>query len=130
MNFLLHKTTVAFNINGDALGYYDIIAWDWNGPEWSFEIIGSASLSPVHLDINKTKIQWHGKNNQVMRHGRLPGDCFMLPGPGGVMPTQSRTETLHVRLPQVCSPPARDASPTCCQTDAQLDLGTSDPRLC
>ncbi|NP_445757.1 taste receptor type 1 member 1 precursor [Rattus norvegicus] len=65
VNFLLHENTVAFDDNGDTLGYYDIIAWDWNGPEWTFEIIGSASLSPVHLDINKTKIQWHGKNNQV-----------------------------------------------------------------
>ncbi|XP_021055226.1 taste receptor type 1 member 1 [Mus pahari] len=65
VNFLLHKKTVAFDDYGDPLGYYDIIAWDWKGPEWTFEVIGSASLSPVHLDINKTKIQWHGKNSQV-----------------------------------------------------------------
>lgn len=82
MNFLLHENTVAFDDNGDTLGYYDIIAWDWNGPEWTFEIIGSASLSPVHLDINKTKIQWHGKNNQVKGHGCSPGNCFMLREPG------------------------------------------------
>ncbi|EDL81215.1 taste receptor, type 1, member 1, isoform CRA_b [Rattus norvegicus] len=71
VNFLLHENTVAFDDNGDTLGYYDIIAWDWNGPEWTFEIIGSASLSPVHLDINKTKIQWHGKNNQSFTSASL-----------------------------------------------------------
>lgn len=65
MNFLLHKHTVAFDDIGDPLDDYDIIAWDWNGPEWTFEVIGSATLSPVQLDINKTKIRWHGKNNQV-----------------------------------------------------------------
>ncbi|XP_051027619.1 taste receptor type 1 member 1 [Acomys russatus] len=65
VDFLLHKDTVAFDDNGDPLGYYNIIAWGWNGPEWAFEVIGSASLSPVHLDINKTKIQWHGNSSQV-----------------------------------------------------------------
>ncbi|ERE81899.1 taste receptor type 1 member 1 isoform X1 [Cricetulus griseus] len=65
VNFLLQKDTVAFDDNGDPLGGYNIISWDWNGPEWTFEVIGSASVSPVQLDINKTKIQWHGKNNQV-----------------------------------------------------------------
>lgn len=65
VNFLLHKHTVAFDDIGDPLDDYDIIAWDWNGPEWTFEVIGSATLSPVQLDINKTKIRWHGKNNQV-----------------------------------------------------------------
>ncbi|KAL1776478.1 taste receptor type 1 member 1 [Sigmodon hispidus] len=67
VNFLLHKDTVAFDDSGDPLGDYDIIAWDWNGPQWTFEVIGSASasLSPVQLDINKTKIQWHGKKNQA-----------------------------------------------------------------
>ncbi|XP_041507160.1 taste receptor type 1 member 1 isoform X3 [Microtus oregoni] len=65
VNFLLHKHTVAFDDIGDPLDDYDIIAWDWNGPEWTFEVIGSATLSPVQLDINKTKIRWHEKNNQV-----------------------------------------------------------------
>ncbi|XP_075802811.1 taste receptor type 1 member 1 isoform X2 [Microtus pennsylvanicus] len=65
VNFLLHKHTVAFDDIGDPLDDYDIIAWDWNGPEWTFEVIGSATLSPVQLDINKTKIRWHGKSNQV-----------------------------------------------------------------
>lgn len=87
MNFLLHKKTVAFDDNGDPLGYYDIIAWDWNGPEWTFEVIGSASLSPVHLHINKTKIQWHEKNNQVMGHGHTPPYVSRILG---VIPIQSR----------------------------------------
>ncbi|XP_058408767.1 taste receptor type 1 member 1 isoform X2 [Diceros bicornis minor] len=65
VNFLLHEDTVTFDDNGDPLSGYDIIAWDWSGPEWTFQVIGSSTWSPVWLDINKTKIQWHGKDNQV-----------------------------------------------------------------
>lgn len=66
VNFLLHKYTVRFNDNGDPLSGYDIIAWDWSGPKWNFRVIGSSMWPPVQLDINKTKIRWHGKDNQVM----------------------------------------------------------------
>lgn len=66
VNFLLHEDVVTFNDNGDPLSSYDIIAWDWSGPKWTFQVIGSSRWSPVRLDINKTKIQWHGKDNQVM----------------------------------------------------------------
>lgn len=66
VNFLLHKHNVIFKDNGDPLGGYDIIAWEWNGPEWTFRVIGSSTSSPARLDINTTKIQWHGKDNQVM----------------------------------------------------------------
>nr|XP_017497317.2 taste receptor type 1 member 1 isoform X1 [Manis javanica] len=65
VNFLLHEDIVIFNDSGDPLNGYDIIVWDWNGPEWTFRVIGSSTQSPVRLDINKTKIQWHGKDNQV-----------------------------------------------------------------
>ncbi|XP_001496162.2 taste receptor type 1 member 1 isoform X1 [Equus caballus] len=65
VNFLLHEDVVTFNDNGDPLSSYDIIAWDWSGPKWTFQVIGSSRWSPVRLDINKTKIQWHGKDNQV-----------------------------------------------------------------
>ncbi|XP_060056945.1 taste receptor type 1 member 1 isoform X2 [Erinaceus europaeus] len=65
VNFLLHKDTVAFNNKGDPLSGYDIIAWDWNGPNWSFRVIGSSTWYPLRLNINKTKIKWHGKSNQV-----------------------------------------------------------------
>lgn len=66
MNFLLHEDTVTFDDNGDPLSGYNIIAWDWIGPKWTFRVIGSFTWSPVRLDINKTSIRWHGKNNQVM----------------------------------------------------------------
>ena len=66
VHFLLHKDTVAFNDNGDPLSSYNIIAWDWNGPKWTFTVLGSSTWSPVQLNINETKIQWHGKDNQVM----------------------------------------------------------------
>ncbi|KAG3282024.1 taste 1 receptor member 1, transcript variant X2 [Ictidomys tridecemlineatus] len=65
VNFLLHEDTVTFDDNGDLLSGYNIIAWDWIGPNWTFRVIGSFTWSPVRLDINKTNIQWHGKNNQV-----------------------------------------------------------------
>ncbi|XP_048205966.1 taste receptor type 1 member 1 [Perognathus longimembris pacificus] len=65
VNFLLHEDTVAFDGNGGPLPSYDIIAWDWSGPQWTFRVVGSSTWSPVHLDLNKTKIQWHGRNKQV-----------------------------------------------------------------
>lgn len=66
VNFLLHEDTVIFNDNGDPLSGYDIIAWDWSGPKWTFRVIGSSTWPPVQLDINKTKIRWHGEDNQVI----------------------------------------------------------------
>ncbi|XP_004863765.1 taste receptor type 1 member 1 [Heterocephalus glaber] len=65
VNFLLHEDTVAFDKNGDPLGSYDIIAWDWSGPMWTFRVVGSSTWPPVQLDINKTNIRWPGKDNQV-----------------------------------------------------------------
>ncbi|XP_062046339.1 taste receptor type 1 member 1 [Lepus europaeus] len=65
VNFLLHEDRVMFTDVGDPLGGYDVIAWDWSGPEWTFRVIGSSLRSPVHLDINKTKIQWDTKDNKV-----------------------------------------------------------------
>ena len=68
VNFLLHKHTVTFSDSGDSLSGYDIIAWDWSDPKWTFRVIGSSSsslLSPVQLDINTTKIPWRGGDNQV-----------------------------------------------------------------
>ncbi|XP_039109182.1 taste receptor type 1 member 1 isoform X2 [Hyaena hyaena] len=65
VNFLLHEDTVMFHDNGDPLSGYDIIAWDWSGPNWTSRVIGSSTWPPVQLDINETKIRWHGKDNQV-----------------------------------------------------------------
>uniref|UniRef100_H0WIR9 Taste 1 receptor member 1 n=1 Tax=Otolemur garnettii TaxID=30611 RepID=H0WIR9_OTOGA len=75
VNFLLHEDTVAFNDNGDPLSGYIIIVWDWSGPKWTFTIVGSSTWSPVHLDINKTKIQWQGKDNQVPK-SVCSSDCL------------------------------------------------------
>ncbi|XP_032350979.1 taste receptor type 1 member 1 [Camelus ferus] len=75
VNFLLHKHNVIFKDNGDPLGGYDIIAWEWNGPEWTFRVIGSSTSSPARLDINTTKIQWHGKDNQVPK-SVCSSDCL------------------------------------------------------
>ncbi|XP_013825676.2 PREDICTED: taste receptor type 1 member 1 isoform X2 [Capra hircus] len=65
VKFLLHKNAVTFNDDGNTLSNYDIIAWDWSGPNWTFRVIGFSSPFSVSLDINTTKIRWHGNNNQV-----------------------------------------------------------------
>ncbi|XP_075394280.1 taste receptor type 1 member 1 isoform X2 [Tenrec ecaudatus] len=61
----IQKDTLIFNDNGDPLSGYDIIAWDWSGPEWTFRVIGASTWPPVQLDINKTQIQWPGGKGQV-----------------------------------------------------------------
>ncbi|KAM8791788.1 LOW QUALITY PROTEIN: taste receptor type 1 member 1 [Rhynchonycteris naso] len=66
VNFLLCKDTVTFNNNGDHLGNFNIIVWDWSDPKWTFRVIISSTWSPVRLDINKTKTQGHGKDSQGM----------------------------------------------------------------
>ncbi|XP_012887106.1 PREDICTED: taste receptor type 1 member 1 [Dipodomys ordii] len=65
VNFLLHEDTVTFDDKGDPLPGYNVITWDWSGPQWTFRVIGSSTWSPVQLDLNQTEIQWHGKSNQV-----------------------------------------------------------------
>ncbi|XP_027420839.1 taste receptor type 1 member 1 [Bos indicus x Bos taurus] len=65
VKFLLHKDAVTFNDDGNTLSNYDIIAWDWSGPNWTFRVIGSSSPFSVLLDLNTTKIRWHGNDNQV-----------------------------------------------------------------
>ncbi|XP_004596139.2 taste receptor type 1 member 1 isoform X2 [Ochotona princeps] len=65
VNFPLHEDTVMFDDIGDPLSGYDIITWDWSGPQWDFTVIGSFMWSSVHLDIDKTKIQWPREDNQV-----------------------------------------------------------------
>ncbi|XP_011793658.1 PREDICTED: taste receptor type 1 member 1 isoform X2 [Colobus angolensis palliatus] len=75
VNFLLHEDTVMFNDNGDPVSSYNIIAWDWSGPKWTFTVLGSSTWSPVQLDINETKIQWHGKDNQVPK-SVCSSDCL------------------------------------------------------
>uniref|UniRef100_A0A8C9AQA1 Taste 1 receptor member 1 n=1 Tax=Prolemur simus TaxID=1328070 RepID=A0A8C9AQA1_PROSS len=75
VNFLLHKDTVTFNDNGGSFSGYSIIAWDWSGPNWTFTFVGSSTWSPVRLDINETKIQWHRKDNQVPK-SVCSSDCL------------------------------------------------------
>ncbi|XP_069333393.1 taste receptor type 1 member 1 isoform X2 [Eulemur rufifrons] len=75
VNFLLHEDTVTFNDNGGSFSGYAIIAWDWSGPNWTFTVIGSSTWSPVQLDINETKIQWHRKDNQVPK-SVCSSDCL------------------------------------------------------
>ncbi|XP_074162491.1 taste receptor type 1 member 1 [Sminthopsis crassicaudata] len=65
VNFILHGNTVSFNKYGDPVSGYDIITWDWNGPNWTFKVIGASTWYPDHLEIDGTKILWHKEKNQV-----------------------------------------------------------------
>ncbi|KAM9034685.1 taste receptor type 1 member 1 [Sarcophilus harrisii] len=67
VNFILHGNTVSFNEYGDPVSGYDIVTWDWNGPNWTFKVIGSSTWYPDHLEIDGTKILWHKEKNQVPR---------------------------------------------------------------
>ncbi|XP_074074686.1 taste receptor type 1 member 1 isoform X2 [Macrotis lagotis] len=65
VNFMLHGNPVSFNEHGDPVSSYDIITWDWNGPNWTYKIIGASTWYPVHLEVDETKICWHKEKNQV-----------------------------------------------------------------
>ncbi|XP_004705255.1 taste receptor type 1 member 1 isoform X1 [Echinops telfairi] len=71
----IQRDTLLFNDNGDPLSGYDIIAWDWSGPEWTFRVIGASTWPPVQLDINKTQIQWPGGKGQVPK-SECSEDCL------------------------------------------------------
>ncbi|XP_025965727.2 taste receptor type 1 member 1 isoform X2 [Dromaius novaehollandiae] len=65
VNFSLHENQISFDANGDILKGYDIMMWNWRGPSWSSEVVGSFSVSPDRLSIDQDKILWHTEDNQV-----------------------------------------------------------------
>ncbi|XP_044527183.1 taste receptor type 1 member 1 [Gracilinanus agilis] len=84
VNFTLQGNPVSFDEDGDPVSGYDIITWDWNGPNWTFKVIGTSTWPPICLEIDETKIHWHKEKNQVPRsvcsQDCLPGEARRIVG--------------------------------------------------
>ncbi|XP_075293524.1 taste receptor type 1 member 1 [Opisthocomus hoazin] len=65
VNFTLNKSRISFDANGDIRRGYNIIMWNWSGPSWGFDVIGTFSMNPDRLSIDQGKIQWHTKDRQA-----------------------------------------------------------------
>ncbi|XP_074883185.1 taste receptor type 1 member 1 [Buteo buteo] len=65
VNFTLYKSRISFDANGDICKGYDIITWDWSGPSWAFNMIGTFRVNPDRLSIDQGKIPWHTKDRQA-----------------------------------------------------------------
>lgn len=65
MNFSLHKSQISFDANGNIRKGYNIIAWNWRGQSWAFDVVGAFTVNPDQLHIDQSKILWHTKDHQV-----------------------------------------------------------------
>ncbi|XP_075028239.1 taste receptor type 1 member 1-like isoform X2 [Calonectris borealis] len=65
VNFTLHKSHISFDANGDIRKGYAIVMWNWSGPSWAFDVIGTFSVNPDRLNIDQGKILWHTKDHQA-----------------------------------------------------------------
>ncbi|KAM9370133.1 taste receptor type 1 member 1 [Phaethornis superciliosus] len=65
VNFTLYKNQISFDAGGDIHRGYDIIMWNWSNKSYSFEVIGTFSVNPDRLSIDRDKILWHTEDNKV-----------------------------------------------------------------
>ncbi|KAM6191801.1 taste receptor type 1 member 1-like [Sarcoramphus papa] len=65
VNFTLYKSRISFDANGDIRKGYDIVMWNWSGPSWAFDVIGTFHVNPDRLSIDRGKIAWHTKDRQA-----------------------------------------------------------------
>ncbi|NWI53156.1 TS1R1 protein, partial [Calyptomena viridis] len=109
VNFTLYNSQVSFDASGDIRKGYNIIMWNWSGPSWASEVIGTFRVNPDRLSINPGKVLWHTK------HGQAPASvCSEACQPG-----EKRLQQSHHR---------------CCFSCVVCPLGTflnrSDPYNC
>ncbi|KAM9270226.1 LOW QUALITY PROTEIN: taste receptor type 1 member 1 [Morus bassanus] len=66
VNFTLYKNCISFDANGDILKGYTIIMWNWSGPSWAFNVMGTSSVNPNRLSVDQGEILWHTKDRQIL----------------------------------------------------------------
>uniref|UniRef100_A0A8B9E9W8 Taste receptor type 1 member 1 n=1 Tax=Anser cygnoides TaxID=8845 RepID=A0A8B9E9W8_ANSCY len=65
VNFSLHNSQICFDANGNINKGYDIIMWNWRGLSWAFDVVGTFTVNPDRLLLNRSKILWHTKDHQA-----------------------------------------------------------------
>ncbi|KFZ59786.1 Taste receptor type 1 member 1, partial [Podiceps cristatus] len=76
VNFTLYKSRILFDANGDICKGYDIVMWNWRGPRWTLNVIGTFSVNPDRLSIDRGKILWHTKDRQKRLQRSRHRCCF------------------------------------------------------
>ncbi|XP_035168670.1 taste receptor type 1 member 1, partial [Oxyura jamaicensis] len=66
VNFSLHNSQICFDANGNIHKGYDIIMWNWRGLSWAFDVVGTFTVNPDRLLLNRSKILWRTKDHQVL----------------------------------------------------------------
>lgn len=66
VNFSLHNSQICFDANGNIYKGYNIIMWNWSGLSWAFDVVGTFTVNPNRLLLNRSKILWHTKDHQVL----------------------------------------------------------------
>ncbi|NXG46748.1 TS1R1 protein, partial [Psilopogon haemacephalus] len=65
VNFTLYRSQVSFDASGDIRKGYDIVMWNWSGPVWAFDVVGTFRVNPDRLIITQSKIPWHTEDHQA-----------------------------------------------------------------